>query len=317
MRKTSLITIFTILVLGFLVFSVFYTRTYKQEIKVPVGVNKTVEHIINAKHLAKWYIPFASGDTLREVISSAPHQKVTLGDEFVEILESNSMHTRFIAGDKDASKELLFQVEPDNVEMNHSVVSLIYKNTLFKELFSNDRVTKNAAQSLTNFKAYLESTKMLYGYDIQKVLVKDTAFIFGSDTVLTNDKAKGMENIYAKLLDFAKQKNAIYNNVRIFHSQKLGTDQTILFAGIGIKEPIKTEASDKFQYKGMPGGKNLLVAEFNGPYSEVSKVYVSLKQYLDEHKLIAMAIPFEKFVSEGFSFADSQRVNLIVTYPIY
>ena len=317
MRKTSLVIIFILIVLGFLGFSVFYPQTFKREIKVPVGVNKTVEHIINAKHLAKWYIPFAMGDTSRELISSAPHQKISLGDEFVEILESNSLNTRFVAGNKDASKELLLQVLPDNDEMNHSVVSLIYKSTLLKKLFATDELAKNAEQSLDSFKTYLQSTKLIYGYDIQKVLVTDTAFIFGSDTVSANDKVKGMEDLYARLIDFAKQKNAIYNNVRIFHSQKLGSDKTILFAGIGVKDPLKTDPNDKFQYKGMPGGKNLLIAEFNGPYSEVANVYASLKQYVEEHKLIAMAIPFEKFISEGFGFADSQRVSLIVTYPVY
>jgi len=317
MRKTTLITVFILIVLVFLGFSVFYPQTYKREIRVPVGVNKAVEHIINAKHLAKWYIPFAGGDTLKEVISSAPHQKVSMGDEFVEILESNSFNTRFVAGNKNSSKELLFQVLPDNVEMNHSLVSLVYKSTLFKRLLANDEIAKNAEQSLDSFKTYLQSTKLIYGYDIQKVLVKDTAFIFGSDTVYSNEKVKGMEDLFTKLLDFAKQKNAIYNNVRIFHSQKLGSDKVILFAGIGIKDPIKTEPNDKFQYKGMPGGKNLLIAAFNGPYSEVPNVYASLKQYVEEHKLIAMAIPFEKFISEGFSFADSQKVSLIVTYPVY
>jgi effector-binding domain-containing protein len=176
---------------------------------------------------------------------------------------------------------------------------------------------KNAIESIDNFETYLGSTKLIYGYDIQKVKVKDTAFIFGADTVSSNEKLQGTVSLYKKLIDFSKEKNAVYNGVRIFHSQPIEGNKVMLFAGIGIKDPIITKPSDNFQYKGMPGGKNLLVVEYEGKYSEIPEIYAALKKYIEEHKLITMAIPFEKFISKGFGFADSQRVNVIVTYPVF
>jgi len=60
-----------------------------------------------------------------------------------------------------------------------------------------------------------------------------------------------------------------------------------------------------------------LVVEYEGKYSEIPDIYLSLKKYIEEHRLVSMAIPFEKFISDGFGFADSQQVKVQVTYPIY
>jgi len=317
MRKTTLLAILIILFIGIFGFSAFYPQTYRHEIKVPVSVNKTPEHIINAKNLAKWWLPFATGDSSREIISSTPHQKVSLGNDYIEVLESNSVNTMIIAGNENSARTIVLQVTPDNVDINNSSVTLIYKSTLLRKLFGEDDIIKNALASLNNFKTYLGSTKLIYGYDIQRVKVKDTAFIFGSDTVPSNQKLQGTISLYKKLVDFSKEKKAVYNGVRIFHSQAIEGNKVILFAGIGIENPITTNPGDKFQYKGMPGGKNLLVVEYEGKYSEIPDIYSSLKKYIEEHKLVSMAIPFEKFISEGFGFADSQQVKVLVTYPIY
>ena len=67
----------------------------------------------------------------------------------------------------------------------------------------------------------------------------------------------------------------------------------------------------------MPFGKNLLMAVYQGPYGEISKAFTALENFKADHKLSSMAIPYQKFLSEGFDFSDSQIVQMKVYYPIF
>jgi len=67
----------------------------------------------------------------------------------------------------------------------------------------------------------------------------------------------------------------------------------------------------------MPVGKNLLEASYQGPFGEAHKAYRALESFKTDHNLSSMAIPFQKFLSDGYDFADDQTVQLKVYYPIF
>ena len=69
--------------------------------------------------------------------------------------------------------------------------------------------------------------------------------------------------------------------------------------------------------KHMPYQKNLLEAEFDGIYKNVDSVYRALEAYKEDRSLINMAIPYQKFLTPGYGFSDTQRVRINVYYPFY
>ena len=67
----------------------------------------------------------------------------------------------------------------------------------------------------------------------------------------------------------------------------------------------------------MPFGKNLLVANYHGPYGEVHKAYTALENFKADHRLSSMAIPYQKFLQEGYDFSDDEIVQMKVYYPVF
>jgi effector-binding domain-containing protein len=119
------------------------------------------------------------------------------------------------------------------------------------------------------------------------------------------------------LISYAEKRDAGYNGTRIFYAVPYGTEQIMLFASIGVTNRINIPESEEIQYKKMPFGKNLLMATYQGPYGEVSKVYTALENFKSDHKLSSMAIPYQKFLSEGYDFSDEEVVQMKVYYPIF
>ena len=73
----------------------------------------------------------------------------------------------------------------------------------------------------------------------------------------------------------------------------------------------------KLAHKKMPFGKNLLVANYHGPYGEVHKAYTALENFKADHRLSSMAIPYQKFLQEGYDFSDDEIVQMKVYYPVF
>jgi effector-binding domain-containing protein len=213
-------------------------------------------------------------------------------------------------------KEFLFTIRPDTIQMGKTWVVLSYRNTVFKEWFGKGELVKNAIQSLGNLKDYMEDPQQLYGYDIRIVNVTDTAFLFKSVTVPVGQKREATRNLFEELINFAEKKKAGYTGVRIFYSQKSG-DEITLFASIGVSTSVAIDSTESFEYKLMPFGKRLLEATYQGPYGEVGKVYNALATFKTDHNLTSMAIPFQKFLNNGYDFSDEQIVQMKIYYPIF
>lgn len=307
-----LVSLFIFVVLCTYIF--LYRQTFQDRVTVPYTMLKTGEQLNNIFNLSKWYYPIAGKDSL-ELLPSSIAPKQIKGDGYsVEYLDGSHISVVLKSSLQDNSKEFHFVVSPDSNNMKSSIVTLRYQATLGSKWFGSNELIKNAHQSLANLKEYMEDTRRLYGYEIQIIPVNDTSFLFLSETVPDTTETEATKRIFNLLIEYARKMDAGYNGVRIFHTQKAGSN-IMLFASIGITRKLNPE--EPFQYKQMPFGKNLLEATYQGPYGEIERAYKALEDFKKDHELISMAIPFQKFLSEGYGFPKDQIVQMKVYYPIF
>jgi hypothetical protein len=131
-----------------------------------------------------------------------------------------------------------------------------------------------------------------------------------------NNEARSTAKLYDELISYADKRHAGYNGVRIFYSQPVSKDSIELFAGIGVTVYTPTKPDDDIQYKMMPYGKKLLALEYEGTYGNSRKMFDILEQFKRDHNMVSMAIPFQKFLTNGYGFSDSQIVRTRVCYPV-
>jgi effector-binding domain-containing protein len=316
-KKLTTLSI-VILLLAVIVFYVgFVPKTYEHTISLPYSMSKTGEQLNNPTNLVKWYLPFAGNDSLQQSGKNGSNVELTSGDYTLRVAEPSSIGSVLEAGYNGKRKQFLFNTSSDSGDLDVCDVKLVYKSTLFSHWTDKGGLEKNARQSLENLKNYMEDTRRFYGFEIEQTTVADTAFIFLSTTVPLSEKRVATKKLFEELIAYAEQKNGGYNGTRIFYSVPYGKDQTMLFASIGVSNMIVTPAGSPIQYKRMPFGKNLIAANYQGPYRDIKKAYEALENFKADHKLSSMAIPYQKFISEGYDFADDQVVQMKVYYPIF
>jgi hypothetical protein len=314
-KKYSYAIVILLLVAGLVFYISAVPHTYRHEVIIRYGLFKTGEQLNNPINVVKWYIPFETDEAIKKTEQSK--NPVTVNDNSLTVTEPTLTSAIIKSGYKNRIKQFLFTAMPIDTSSNSCTLWLVYKSTLLDHWLDKGDLEKNAVRSLANLKDQMEDTRRFYGYPITQTTVTDTSFLFLPAVVPVTEKKAATKALFDKLIAYAKEKNAGYTGTRIFYSSPEGKDLVRLHASIVIRNNIRTAPDEAIQFKRMPFGKNLLVADYTGPFGEVSKVYTAMENYKSDHNLSSMAIPFQKFMTDGYDFADDQMVEMKVYYPIY
>ena len=310
-----LLAIISILLIGAAAWFVFFRPiTVIREVTVPYSIWRVGEQVNNLGSIRKWFSPFAGEQNIASADTSAG--KLQSG-EYALSLENRSVFNSVIRISRNKKSALFaYSALSDSGAVRDSRIQLLYHSTLARKWFGETELIRLAIQNLDNLRDYMTDTKRFYGYEIQEMKVEDTAFLFSRITVPVTEKRMGMVQLFSKLIAFAEKNNAGYNGTRIFYSMLSGKDIT-LFAGIGVTNAVQTAAVSDVEYKRMPYGKNLLVTSYQGAFGESKKAFEAMELFKTDHQLSSMAIPYQKFLSDGYDFADDQVVQLKIFYPVF
>jgi hypothetical protein len=292
-----------------------YPVRVKKTIVVPYSMFKSGEQLNNAKNIVKWFSPFKISDTAA-ISKSEKKQSITSGGYSAEVSSITMFSSVITAAYKGNKKAFAFVSLADSTQSFASTVTLTYSTNLFSKWFSKSTLEKNAEESMEKLKEYMTDTKRFYGFDIQEEPVADTAFLFSRTVVPVNERRAATKKLFEQLINFAEKNNAGYTGNRIYYTLKAGNEITI-FASIGVSNYIETTGDAVIQYKKMPLGKRLISTTYQGPLNQSTKAFTALELFKADHNLTSMAIPFQKFLSDGYDFEDNQIVQLKVYYPVY
>lgn len=310
-----LLAVISLLLFGAIAWFVFFRPiTVIREETVPYSIWRVGEQVNNLQSVRKWFSPFSGEQASSSADTSAG--KLQSG-EYSLSLENRSVFSSVIRISRNQKAALVaFSAISDSGAVRDSRIQLLYRSTLARKWFGEPDLIRLARQNLDNLRDYMTDTKRFYGYEIQEMKVEDTAFLFSRLTVPVSEKRNGMVQLFSKLIAFAEKNNAGYNGTRIFYSMQSGKDIT-LFAGIGVTNAVQTPPVSDVEYKRMPYGKNMLVTSYQGPFGESKKAFEAMELFKTDHRLSSMAIPYQKFLSDGYDFADDQVVQLKIFYPVF
>ena len=298
-----------------IIFLLVFKKTVETySVEVPFALIKAVDHFRDPHKMSKWMQPFASVKEDKLVINP---QEIILGKDTLQILQNGFIDLRFRRSDGKDTFGYSIDADAEVNQPNITRFTLSYNTTPWKKLTEKNPLVQESFRNLDAFAAYMKDPVKVYGYNIREVLVTDTSFLFSSRTVPSSKFASESKALFDMLIAEAKKRDAGYNGVRIFNWQDVGDGTTSLFAGIGVTKRINTNDSDVITYKMMPYQKKLLVADFEGPYKDVMKVYAAMEEYKEDNKRVSMAIPFHKYLSDGYGFADTQVVKMRISFPVF
>jgi effector-binding domain-containing protein len=303
------IAIITILFLAF-----FMKATFIYSVEVPFPITNAMDHMRDTRKISRWMEPFATDKNNKLIVMP---QSMALGKDSLQIINQGFIDMVFRR--TNGSNFLVYSIQA-NVPANNAAKTnfiLSFTTTPWKKYIMKNPLAAEATRNMDAFSDYMKNPVRVYGYDIREILVTDTSFLFASRTVPEEKFTAETKSLFDMLILEASKRNAGYNGVRIFHSQLNGDGTISLFAGVGVTKMVFTSETDIVSFKIMPAKKKLLVADYEGPYKDIHKVYEAMELYKGDNKRISMAIPFEKYISDGYGFADTQVVKMRVSFPVF
>jgi len=275
---------------------------------------KATEHLANPQKVAKWMLPFS---TVSPADLKITPNAIIAGDDTLEISQQSAIDVKYVKKKGSASMPFLITAEPLLDQPGKTIFKLAYISTRLNTLKGGTEMEKETKQSLDKLKKYFQDPVQIYGFDVKRITVTDTTFLFASRTIAANKFAEESKALFDFLISESKKRDVVYTGVRIFHMEDDGNNTRKIFAGISINRSLKTRNDDPVNFKMMPYGKNLLAVDYEGPYYNIKKINEAIEEYRTDNKLVSMAIPFHKYLSDGYGFTDSQVVKLRVCYPVY
>lgn len=300
--------ILILVVIAFAAFALFQKTEQTHSVKVNLPAIKAMGYFADTNRVNEWMIPYRSSDAWR-------NGKLINGTDTLVIDRLGAFEMEFTRSNAQSKQNFSILVLPDKDSIFQSHFVLQYQIPRWKKIFASPLVSQTTA-SIDSLKSFLDNPARLYGFDIKGEQVVDTSFLFARKTIAKKDFAMETRNLFDMLIKEAEKRKAGYTGVRIFHFQDHGDDRTI-FASVGIRNNVETPEGDIVSLKKMPFQLNLLTIDYNGPYSGVSKAYQALENYRQDYRYVTMAIPFHKYMQEGYGFADSAVVHMKVCYPVY
>lgn len=298
----------SLLVIAFVAFTLFQQTEQTHTVKVNLPAMKAMGYFSDTNRLNEWMVPYQATDTWN-------NGKLIHGSDTLSIGRLGAFEMEFTRSTATSKQDFSILVLPDKDSIFQSHFLLQYRAPRWKKIFSTPVISQTTA-SLDSLKSYLDNPARLYGFDIKGEQVTDTSFLFAKKTIAKKDFATETKLLFDMLITEAEKRKAGYTGVRIFHFQDHGNDRTI-FASIGIRNNVNTPEGDIVSLKKMPFQLNLLTIDYKGPYSGVQKAYQALENYRQDYRYVTMAIPFHKYMQDGYGFDDSTVVHMKVCYPVF
>jgi hypothetical protein len=266
-------------------------------VKVSLPLERVMMEFEQMEKIKQWYTPQKS-------------EAYTITVEKANPFEFIFIHTK-----DGKTTPLHFVVSPDTADAK--LTKIVYQYEQSHLPIPGDDLAESAAASISQLGEKLNITTYVYGHKILTTTVTDSSFLFQSRVVAKSNEVDETKKIFDELIAYAEKRNAGYNGVRIFYTQRVSKEEVALFASVGVNNYTPTGPDEKIQYKMMPYGKKLLILDYEGPYGKSKELFTVLEDYKRYNSMVSMAIPFLKLMSPGYGFADSQVVKVRVSYPVF
>ncbi len=299
-----------------LLLSVTIPITFTTVAHVPYSMDKTMEQLTTADQLSKWFLPFANLNGSRYTKSQQPSAHLKASQHELRVISARPDVAILSFRHEQEQKRYRFQVNPGKKNSRNATVSITLINTAWERFFDQQEVDKEVIQSLRNLQEFTNSTKRFYGFEIRRDKLTDSTLLFITRSVTPEQKSQATRQLFDSLTQYVQKKKIAYNGKRIFFSQLMHPGELQIFAGLSVNSNFVPSPADGISKRTLPAGKDMLVANFKGPYREVENVYKALEQYRRDHALVSAGMPFEDFQTAGYGFGPEDVVELKVCNPI-
>lgn len=185
-----------------------------------------------------------------------------------------------------------------------------------QNFFIAKNLKKSTAEILGTMKKFLEKEENIYDIKVQMVSVKDTLLLVIKTTSKNYPDLRELYDRIEKLQNYAAANGAKQTGHPMLNIRSADSTNFEIMTGIPVDKDLKGNGT--ILHKEMPSTGRMLVTDEieGGPYT-IKNAFNSLEDYVEDHKFISPAIPFESLVTNRMLEKDTARWKTKIYYPVY
>jgi effector-binding domain-containing protein len=168
---------------------------------------------------------------------------------------------------------------------------------------------------IDDFKNYMETDSLHYGFKILKTGVPDSTLIVMQKEVSKKDKFTEAAKILATLEQYIKTNNIKQMQPLIAQFDQNIKDSVQVKVGLFINKEVKS--GNGIEFTRMPRGGPLYAVKFKGEFSKRGEAYEALKQYFNDHSHQMALLPFETYLNNKLPVNDNDIINIQVNFGTF
>ena len=186
------------------------------------------------------------------------------------------------------------------------------KTNVYGYLWSGLKDRQSVRSPLSDLKNYLEDTRQYYGFLIEKKQMANKLMAVKRGRYQMSDVYSQTQRSMNEVYKFIKGSNLKIAGALQLQTFKAGQDSVEVMIGLPVNR--KVPVTNEIQYMNIPGG-NVLVGSFKGKYENKQKLYLAMRQYVNDNYLHTVILPMEIFKGDKLPVSDSTVVTMQVIIP--
>lgn len=204
-----------------------------------------------------------------------------------------------------------FTVFPGGVK-NQMKIFLVNKSPL---IFHVLNMNKPGRSALDSFKTFMETPADLYGFDIKMAQIRDPTIASRVTKIDKKDVFNNIRDSYEALIHYLNVHNLQKNGHVSISYILLPNDSLQITVGIPVNNMAQPE--DGISCLSLPATGRVLVANYEGKFSDRYRIYNAMTKYLTDHDLSTPGESFERYLNDSIPTSDSSEIWMELNYPVY
>ena len=223
-----------------------------------------------------------------------------------------------IFNNTDSTKGSLLLIAAGNDSIQFNWTSTFYfSNNLGKKVLQYGHyagLKKNIDSFMAAIKKYFDDEKNIYGIHVEQQKVTESSMIATKQSFNHYPTVQEVYGMINEIKEYIREQGGEQYN---FPMLNVHTEDSVTYDAM-VAIPTKTDlpSHEKFSLKKMVLG-NILVAEVKGGNYAIIEGEQQLKNYVNDHKKIAPAIPFQSLVTDRMAEPDTAKWITRLYYPIF
>jgi len=317
-RKTAVILCLSILLLLGLFIWLPIRWTVSRSVGINASIFKVAYQINDLRHWNNWYPELMDSSPSAFSYSLDPasgHPQVRNGKICITLNEINpeAVQVRDSSGTGDFYFSLYAVPDSEGRTSRLNWDTQVSALGWIREKWRRESL---ASRSLANLKSFMEDPFRYYGFRIALLTVPDSLVLTSTRKSSRKERLTTLKELYSRLSRFAQihHLNDDADSPRMAGFQQVTGDSVICMAGIPVVRHGPPQ--EGIAYLQMPPKGKMLVGYYQGNYAGLINLYRAMNQYIADKHLQQIAVPYEKYMFQPVTPADSLHMVIELHYPI-